>query len=103
MGFEEHRDKAVQFFRKFFRIGELEDPNHQKREILLLSNSRGGNISGVVMALDTGANPDAKDPETGKTALHYAVEKNLYPSSKFFGTVVLGEIFATDRPDPLLL
>lgn len=79
MGFDDFRDNAVQFFKKFFRIGELEDPNHQKREILLLSNARGGNISGVVMALDTGANPNAQEPETGKTALHYAVEKNMLP------------------------
>lgn len=72
-------DRVTDFFKSFFRVGEKDHPEHQRRRMMLLNNARACNFAGVSMALNTGADVNSQDSETGMTPLHYAAEKNSIP------------------------
>lgn len=79
MSFQVGRKKAATLFKKLFQPAEGEVPAYRKQDTLLLNSAKMGNISGITMALNAGARVDVQDPTSGKTALHYAAEKNLLP------------------------
>jgi ankyrin repeat protein len=71
--------RIKRIFEKIVQPKTSADGHQGKNEKMLISQARGGNISGVLMAINLGADINTIDRDTGKTALYFAVEANALP------------------------
>ncbi len=66
--------QAADYPQKILRVQALNQPK-EKGDTLLMLSIRSGYVTGAIIFLEAGANPDVQHHETGDTALHLAVEK----------------------------